>query len=50
MAGELSLNGEVRGVKGILPLVDTAIKEGCRLCIIPKENLPKPSIFMRFPF
>ena len=49
MAGELSLNGEVRGVKGILPLVDTAIKEGCRLCIIPKENLPETEYIHEIP-
>lgn len=39
MAGELSLNGEIRGIHGILPIVDTAAKNGCRLCIIPKENV-----------
>lgn len=49
MAGELSLNGEVRGVKGILPLVDTAIKEGCRLCIIPKKNLPETQYIHEIP-
>ena len=49
MAGELSLNGEVRGVKGILPLVDTAIKVGCRLCIIPKENLPETQYIHEIP-
>lgn len=49
MAGELSLNGEVRGVKGILPLVDTAIKRGCKLCIIPKENLGETEYIHEIP-
>lgn len=39
MLGELSLNGEVRGVSGVLPIVMAARELGCRCCIIPKENL-----------
>lgn len=38
MAGELSLSGEIKGVKGILAIVDRALKEECSLCIIPKDN------------
>ena len=38
LAGELSLDGSVKGVKGILPMVHAAQKEGYRCCIIPKEN------------
>ena len=38
LAGELSLDGSVKGVKGILPIVYAAEKEGYRCCIIPKEN------------
>lgn len=49
MAGELSLNGEVKGVKGILPLVDTAIKRGCKLCIIPKENIGETEYIHEIP-
>ena len=39
MAGELGLNGEIKGVRGILPIVDTAVRNGCRVCIIPGANL-----------
>jgi magnesium chelatase family protein len=37
--GELSLNGEVRGVKGILPMVIDASKNGIDGIIVPRENL-----------
>ena len=36
--GELGLNGEVRPVSGILPIVMEAAKQGVRRCILPKEN------------
>jgi len=36
--GELGLSGEVKRVKGILPIVRKAKEEGIRLCIVPKEN------------
>lgn len=36
--GELSLNGEIRGVKGILPLIISARKLGYTKFIIPKCN------------
>lgn len=39
MAGELSLSGEIHGISGILPIVLCAREMGCRLCLIPKENL-----------
>lgn len=39
MLGELSLNGEVRGVSGVLPIVMAAKEQGCRCCVIPRENL-----------
>lgn len=38
MVGELSLDGAIRSVPGILPIVMEAKKRGCRYCIIPKEN------------
>ncbi len=38
LAGELSLDGSVKGVKGILPIVHAAQKEGYKCCIISKEN------------
>ncbi len=37
-AGELSLDGSVKGVKGILPIVHAAQKEGFKSCIVSKEN------------
>lgn len=36
--GELSLDGEVKRVPGILPIVDAAKKMGIERCIVPKEN------------
>jgi len=41
--GELSLNGEVRKVKGILPMVYNAYKEGYKKCIIPIDNVLEAS-------
>lgn len=45
MAGELGLNGEIKGVRGILPIVDTALKNGCGFCIIPAANLSEAQEF-----
>lgn len=39
IAGELGLNGAVRPVRGILPMVLEARKKGLERCIIPAENL-----------
>ena len=36
--GELSLDGRVRAVPGILPIVLEAKNIGCHTCIVPKEN------------
>ncbi len=36
--GELGLNGEVKPVKGCLPIVREAYKQGIRCCILPKQN------------
>ena len=36
--GELGLNGEIKPVKGVLPIVSKASKEGIKICILPKEN------------
>jgi len=38
-AGELSLNGDVEGICGILPIVDAAYKNGFKKCIIPAKNI-----------
>ena len=36
--GELSLDGRLRGVRGVLPLVADAKKKGKRAVFVPKEN------------
>ena len=36
--GELSLNGKVNKVNGVLPLVYSAKQQGFTKCIVPKEN------------
>lgn len=38
ISGELSLNGKLNPVKGVLAMVETAKSLGCRYCIVPKEN------------
>ncbi len=38
MAGELSLNGEICPVRGVLPMVRQAAAAGFRCCIVPKKN------------
>lgn len=37
-AGELSLNGELRGIRGILGMIGEAKEAGCHSCIIPRAN------------
>lgn len=39
LAGEISLDGKVRGVRGILAIVQKARETGCRACIVPDENI-----------
>lgn len=36
--GELSLNGEVRKVNGLLPMIITAVQHGETTFVVPKEN------------
>ena len=42
--GEISLNGQVRGISGVLPRVIRARELKCRYCIIPAENLAEGSL------
>lgn len=42
--GELSLNGEVVGVNGILPMVDCARKKGFVRCYVPMDNMNEARI------
>ena len=39
LIGELGLSGEVKPVKGVLPIVREAARRGVRRCILPRENL-----------
>ena len=43
LIGELSLNGDIRGVKGILPIVDFARKQNVRTIILPYGNRKEAS-------
>lgn len=42
--GELGLDGAVKKVPGILPIVIEAKKAGCRACIVPKGNAKEARI------
>ena len=37
--GELGLNGDVKKIRGVLPMVEMAKERGCRACVLPKENV-----------
>ena len=37
--GELGLNGEIKKVKGVLPIVQEAAKSGIRRVVVP-EKMP----------
>lgn len=39
VAGEVSLDGKVQGVRGILAIVQKAREMGCRACIVPQDNM-----------
>ena len=41
VVGEMGLDGSVRGINGILPMVMEAKKEKKKICIIPSDNLPE---------
>lgn len=43
-AGELSLNGELNGIRGILEMVSSAARFGCHTCILPLKNLREGSV------
>jgi len=42
--GELSLNGEVRKAKGILPMCHTLSKKGIKKVFVPKENADEAAL------
>lgn len=43
LAGELSLNGKVMPIPGMLAIVEGAVRQGCHTCVIPIENVPEAS-------
>lgn len=42
--GELSLEGKIREVHGVLPMVYTAYEHGMKYCVVPKENIKEAGI------
>lgn len=42
--GELSLNGELRPIKGIINIVETAMNNGIKEVYLPIQNLPQASL------
>lgn len=48
-AGELGLDGSIHGVRGVLGMVREARDSGCRMCIIPHQNLSEGSVIRGFP-
>ncbi len=42
--GELSLNGEIKRIKGIIPMIQKATTEGYREVLIPSGNLEEASV------
>ncbi|MDE6388676.1 MAG: YifB family Mg chelatase-like AAA ATPase [Lachnospiraceae bacterium] len=39
LIGELGLSGEVKPIRGVLPIVREAARRGMKRCILPRENL-----------
>lgn len=42
--GELGLNGEIKKVRGVLPIVREAAAKGIRQCIVPAENAAEGAV------
>lgn len=42
--GELGLNGEIKPIHGILPIVKEAAEQGVKYCIVPKGNAVEGSV------
>lgn len=42
--GELGLNGEVKKVRGVLPIVKEAVKQGIKECIVPMANVEEGAV------
>ena len=44
IVGELGLNGEIKPVKGVLPIVKEASQKGMKTCILPKGNAAEGAV------
>lgn len=44
IVGELGLNGEVKPVKGVIPIVKEAAAKGIKTCILPKGNAAEGAV------
>ena len=44
LLGELGLNGEIKPVKGVLPIAMEAIKTGVTKCAVPVENVKEAAV------
>lgn len=44
LLGELGLNGEVKPVKGVLPIIRTAKKQGIRRCMVSVQNAKEAAV------
>ena len=42
--GELGLNGEIKKVRGVLPIIREAAKQGIRQCIVPEANATEGAV------
>ncbi len=42
--GELGLNGDLKPIPGVLPMVFRAAENGIRSCIVPKENVEEAAL------
>ncbi len=42
--GEVGLNGDIKRVNGVLPIVHAALQEGFKRCIVPESNINEAAI------
>ena len=42
--GELGLDGEIKGVRGVLPIVREAVSKGISQCVVPVENVDEGAV------
>ena len=48
IVGELSLTGDLRGVRGVLPLIESARQRGLRRAIVPAQHAHEASVIAGF--